>query len=85
MLRTKPTTPCFNGGKNSELDPYLHFQNTTNKLTKDTVDMRGTTETDGLLLSLAQYCIKHPHHSFSRSVESLITALYPKRMTHMPQ
>ena len=31
MLRTKPTTPCFNGGKNSELDPYLHFQNTTQR------------------------------------------------------
>ena len=56
-----------------------------NKLTKDTVDMRGTTDIDGMLLSLAQYCLKHPHHSFSRAVESLVTGLYPKRMTHMPK
>jgi hypothetical protein len=56
-----------------------------NKLTKDTVDMRGTTDIDGMLLVLEQYCIQHPSHSFSRAVESLVTALYPKRMTHMPQ
>src|SRR5256885_1154076 len=54
-----------------------------NKLTKDTVDMRGTTDTDGLLLSLAQYCIKHPLHTVSRAVASLVTDLYPKRMTAM--
>jgi len=69
--------------------PYRHwvtgYLTAVNKLTKDTVDMRGTTDIDGLLLSLAQYCIKHPHHSFSRAVESLVTDLYPKRMTHMPK
>jgi hypothetical protein len=69
--------------------PYRHwltgYLTAVNKLTKDTVDMRGTTETDGLLLSLAQYCIKNPLHSFSRAVEALVKELYPKRMTHMPK
>ena len=55
------------------------------KLTKDTVDMRGTTDLDSMLGLLEQYCIKHPQHSFSRAVESLVADLYPKRMTHMPQ
>ncbi len=69
--------------------PYRHwvtgYLTAVNKLTNDTVDMRGTTDIDGLLLSLGQYCIKHPHHSFSRAVEALIKDLYPKRVTHMPQ
>ena len=55
-----------------------------NKLTNNTVDMRGTTDTDGTLRLLEQYCIKHPLHSFSRAAESLVTDLYPKRLTHMP-
>jgi hypothetical protein len=54
-------------------------------LTKDTVDIRGTTDSDGMLGLLEQYCIKHRDHSFSRAVEFLVTDLYPKRRTHMPQ
>ena len=34
-----------------------------NKLTHNTVDMRGTTDTDGILWLLEQYRIKHPLHS----------------------
>ncbi len=80
----------FLQARSNSLDlPYRHwvtgYLTAVNKLTKDTVDMRGTTDIDGMLLSLAQYCIKHPHHSFSRAVESLVTDLYPKRMTHMPK
>jgi len=56
-----------------------------NKLTKDTVDIRGTTDIDGMLWLLEQYCLKHPLHSFSRAMESLVADLHPKRMTHMPQ
>jgi hypothetical protein len=56
-----------------------------NKLTKDTVDMRGTTDIDGMLWLLEQYCLKNPLHSFSRAMESLVTDLYRKRLTHMPQ
>ena len=55
-----------------------------NKLTHNTVDMRGTTDTDGILWLLEQYCIKYPLHSFSRAVEFLVTDLHPKRLTHMP-
>ena len=55
-----------------------------NKLTNNTVDMRGPTDTDGMLWLLEQYCIKHPLHSFSRAVEFLVTDLYSKRLTHMP-
>jgi hypothetical protein len=55
-----------------------------NKLTNNTVDIRGTTDTDGILWLLEQYCIKQPLHSFSRAVEALVTDLYPKRLTHMP-
>src|SRR6266436_4006858 len=69
--------------------PYRHwvtgYLTAVNKLTKDTVDMRGTTDIDGMLLSLTQYCIKHPLHTFSRAVEALVKELYPKRMTHMPK
>jgi hypothetical protein len=69
--------------------PYSHwltgYLTAVNKLTKDTMEMPGTTDTDGLLWSLAQSCIKHPHHAFSRAVESLVTDLYPERMTHIPQ
>jgi hypothetical protein len=56
-----------------------------NKLTKATVDMRGTTDIAGMLGLLEHYCIQNPQHSFSRAMESLVTDLYPKRMTHMPQ
>lgn len=34
-----------------------------NKLTNNTVDIRGTTDTDGILWLLEQYCIKQPLHS----------------------
>src|SRR5262249_40598681 len=54
-----------------------------NKLTKDTVDIRGTTDIDGMLWLLEQYCIQSRQHSFSRAMESLVTDLYPKRRTHM--
>ena len=35
------------------------------KLTKDIVDMRGTTDIAGMLELLDQYCRKNPLHSFS--------------------
>ena len=69
--------------------PYRHwltgYLTAVNKLTKDTVDIRGTTDSDGMLGLLEQYCIKHRQHSFSRAVEFLVTDLYPKRRTHMSQ
>src|SRR4029453_11203924 len=69
--------------------PYRHwltgYLTAVNKLTKDTVDMRGTTDIDGMLRLLEHYCIKNPQHSFRRAVEALVKELYPKRMTHMPQ
>jgi len=69
--------------------PYRHwltgYLTAVNTLTKDTVDMRGTTDIDGMLGLLEHYCIKHRDHSFSRAVEFLVTDLYPKRRTHMPQ
>jgi hypothetical protein len=69
--------------------PYRHwltgYLTAVNKLTKDTVDTRGTTDSDGMQWWLGHYCIKHRDHSFSRAVESLGTDLYPKRKTHMPQ
>jgi hypothetical protein len=76
-------TPRSNG-----LDlPYRHWLTgslaAVNKLTKDTVDMRGTTDSDGMLWLLEQYCIKNSLHSFSRAVQALVKELYPKRMTHM--
>ena len=68
--------------------PYRHwltgYLTAVNKLTKATVDMRGTTDMGGMLGSLEQYCLKHRQHSFSHAVESLVADLYPKRMTHMP-
>ena len=69
--------------------PYRHwltgYLTAVNKLTKDTVDIRGRTDIDGMLGLLEQYCIKNRQHSFSHAMESLVTDLYPKRMTHMPQ
>jgi len=69
--------------------PYRHwltgYLTAVNKLTKDTVDMRGTTDIDGMLRLLEHYCIKNSQHSFSRAMEFLVTDLYPKRMTQMPQ
>ncbi len=54
------------------------------QLTTAPVDRRGTSDIDGLLRSLAQYCLKQPLHTFSRAVASLVTDPYPQRMTHMP-
>jgi hypothetical protein len=69
--------------------PYRHwltgYLTAVNKLTKDTVDIRGRTDIDSMLWLLEQYCIKNRQHSFSHAMESLVTDLYPKRMTHMPQ
>ena len=80
----------FLQARSNSLDlPYRHwltgYLTAVNKLTKDTVDIRGTTDSDGMLGVLEHYCIKHRDHSFSRAVESLVTDLYPKRKTHMPQ
>ena len=84
--------PCntFLQARSNGLDlPYRHwltgYLTAVNKLTKDTVDIRGTTDIDGMLWLLEQYCIKNPQHSFSRAMESLVADLYPKRITHMPQ
>ena len=84
------TCQTFLHARSNGLDlPYRHwvtgYLTAVNKLTQNTVDMRGTTDTDGMLGLLEHYCIQHPLHSFSRAVESLVTELYPKRMTHMPQ
>ena len=69
--------------------PYRHwltgYLTAVNKLTKETVDIRGTTDIDGMVGFLEQYCRKHPLHSFSQAVEALVKDLYPKRLTHMPQ
>jgi hypothetical protein len=75
--------------RSNSLDlPYRHwltgYLTAVNKLTKDTVDIRGTTDIDGMLGLLEHYCIKHRQHSFSRAMESLVADLYPKRMTYMP-
>ena len=79
----------FLQARGNDLDlPYRHwltgYLTAVNKLTNNTVDIRGTADTDDMLLLLEQYCIKHPLHSFSRAVEFLVTDLYPKRLTHMP-
>jgi len=69
--------------------PYRHwltgYLTAVNKLTKDTVDIRGRTDIDGMLWSLEQYCIENRQHSFRRAVEALVKELSPQRMTHMPQ
>jgi len=80
----------FLQARSNSLDlPYRHwltgYLTAVNKLTKVTVDMRGTTNIDGMLWLLEHYCIKSPQHSFSRAVETLVKELYLKRMTHMPQ
>jgi hypothetical protein len=79
----------FLQARSNSLDlPYRHwltgYLTAVNKLTEETVDIRGTTDSDGMLSLLEHYCIKHRDHSFSRAVESLVTDLYPKRRTHMP-
>ena len=79
----------FLQARSNRLDlPYRHwltgYLTAVNKLTKETVDMRGTTNLDGMLGSLEQYCITHRQFSFSRAVEALVKDLYPKRMMHMP-
>ena len=80
----------FMQARSNHLDlPYRHwltgYLTAVNKLTKATVDMRGTTDIAGMLGFLDQYCIKYRQHSFSRAVDALVKELYPKRMTHMPQ
>jgi hypothetical protein len=74
----------FLQARSNDLDlPYRHwltgYLTAVNKLTKDTVDIRGTTDIDGMLGSLEQYCIQNREHSFSHAMESLVTDLYPKR------
>src|SRR5438876_10975864 len=58
--------------------PYRHwltgYLTAVNKLTKETVDMRGTTDIDGMMVRIAKYCVNNPRHSFSRAVESLVRA-----------
>jgi hypothetical protein len=80
----------FLQARSNHLDlPYrdwlMGYLTAVNKLTKETVDMRGTTDIAGMLSLLDQYCRKNPLHSFSRAVEALVKELYPKRLTHMPQ
>src|SRR5437899_10368857 len=69
--------------------PYRHwltgYLTAVNKLTKSTVDMRGTTDIDGMMVRIAKYCVNNPRHSFSRAVESLVRALYHERMKHVRQ
>src|SRR5262245_33209475 len=79
----------FLQARSNSLDlPYRHwvtgYLTAVNKLTNDTVDIRGKTDIDGILGLLEQYYIRHPSHSVSRAVEALIKTLYPKRTTHMP-
>ena len=81
---------AFLQARSNRLDlPYRDwltgYLTAVNKLTKATVDIRGTTDIAGMLGVLDQYCRKNPLHSFSRAVEALVKDLYPKRMTHMPQ
>src|SRR5215475_1240155 len=64
----------FLQARSNSLDlPYRHwvtgYLTAVNKLTKDTVDMRGTTDIDGMLGLLGHYCIQNPLHSFSRAME----------------
>ena len=84
--RVRPFSKLGSNGLNL---PYQHWLTgsltAVNTLTKDTVDIRGTTDSDGMLGLLEHYCIKHRDHSFSRAVEFLVTDLYPKRRTHMHQ
>ena len=79
----------FLQARSSGLDmAYRHwltgYLTAVNKLTNNTVDMRGTTDTDGMLWWLEHYCIEHRQYSFSRAVEALVKDLYPKRMTPRP-
>jgi hypothetical protein len=83
--------PChtFLQARSNGLDlPYRHwltgYLTAVNKLTKETMDMRGRTDIDGMLWLLEHYCIKNSLHSFSRTMESFVADLHPKRMTHMP-
>ena len=89
VLGENRVRPFSKLGSNGLDLPYQHWLTgsltAVNTLTKDTVDIRGTTDIDDMLWPLEQYCFKQPLHSFSRAVESLITELYLKRMTYMPQ
>jgi hypothetical protein len=80
----------FLQARSNSLDlPYRHwltgYLTAVNKLTKETIDIRRTTESDGMVWVLEHSCLKHRQRSFSRAGESLVTDLYPKRKTHMPQ
>jgi hypothetical protein len=80
----------FLQARSNSLDlPYRHwltgYLTAVNKLTKETIDIRRTTESDGMVWVLEHSCLKHRQRSFSRAGESLVTDLYPKRKTLMPQ
>src|SRR5262249_57910323 len=62
--------PCqtFLQARSNGLDlPYRHwltgYLTAVNKLTKDTVDIIGTTDIDGMMGFLEQYCIKNRQHA----------------------
>ncbi len=83
------TCQTFLQAESNGLDvAYRHwvtgYLTAVNKLSPHTVDIRGTTDIDGMLVRITRYCAQHPRHSFSRAVKALVKTLYPKRMTHMP-
>jgi hypothetical protein len=66
----------FLQARSNSLDlPYRHwltgYLTAVNKLTRDTVDIRGTTDMDAMLGFLEHYCIKYRDHSLRRAVEAL--------------
>jgi hypothetical protein len=76
--------PCqtFLQARSNGLDlPSRHwltgYWTAVNTLTKDTVNIRGTTDSDGMLGLLEHYCIANRLHSFSRAVEALVKHLAP--------
>src|SRR5438128_1255268 len=52
-----------------------------NLSTPNTYHIAGTTDLDGLMLWLENYCNKNPLKPFYNAVENLINELYPKRTT----
>lgn len=54
----------------------------TNIDTPDTVDIGGSTDLNGLLGWLDNYCQTNPTSSFGNAAEALVIFLYPKRQTH---
>jgi hypothetical protein len=78
----------FLQARNNRLDlPYRDwltgYLTAVNTLTTETENMRRTTDSEGMVWLLEQYCIKNSLHSFSRAVEAFVKDLYPQRMTHM--